>query len=187
MKKYITILKVICTFLVVIIHTISRTWNILALDSLAFKTLTLIDVCCRCAVPIFLMCSGAIFINRDDSIYKIIFKYILKLYLIFIIFNSVYMFFKLAMLENNVISFSLIKNIVFNSIKFNYVYQFWYLKVCIICYLFIPIFKFIRKKENTILDILILIILFIFLTDFLVFRIPISINYDFRYILYFGR
>ena len=184
MKRYITILKVIATFLVIVIHTISRTWNILDVTSSSFETLTLIDSFCRCAVPIFLMCSGAIFINRDDKLKDIIFKYILKLYVIFILFNSIYMFFKLVLIENNSISLNLIKNIVICSLKFEYVYQFWFLKIIILCYLFIIIFRFIRKRNNALLDTFILLLLFILLADFNSFKI-LNINYDFRYLLYF--
>ena len=184
MKRYVTILKVIATFLVIIIHTISRTWNILNVSSVSFKTLTLIDCFCRCAVPIFIMCSGAIFINRDDKLKDIIFKYILKLYLVFIIFNSIYKLFKLVLLENNMLSFNLIKEILFSSIKFDYVYQFWFLKIIIICYAFIIVFRFIRKKNSMLLDIFVLLILFFLLADFESFQL-LNINYNFRYLLYF--
>ena len=76
-KQYINFLKFISIILVIFIHCISKAWNSSDVNSNMFKVLTFIDSIARVCVPIFAMCSGAIFLNRDDSIKKIIFKYIL--------------------------------------------------------------------------------------------------------------
>ena len=74
MKKrivYFDVLKVITCFMVIMIHVISRTWYVLDLKSNEFTFLTILDSICRCAVPIYLMISGAIFLNEDKNIFNI--------------------------------------------------------------------------------------------------------------------
>ena len=71
MKKrivYFDVLKVITCFMVIMIHVISRTWYVLDLKSSEFTFLTILDSICRCAVSIYLMISGAIFLNEDKNI-----------------------------------------------------------------------------------------------------------------------
>ena len=71
MKKrivYFDVLKVITCFMVIMIHVISRNWYVLDLKSNEFTFLTILDSICRCAVPIYLMISGAIFLNEDKNI-----------------------------------------------------------------------------------------------------------------------
>ena len=89
MKKrivYFDVLKVITCFMVIMIHVISRTWYVLDLKSSEFTFLTILDSICRCAVSIYLMISGAIFLNEDKNIkIKDMFrKYILNIFLIYL-------------------------------------------------------------------------------------------------------
>ena len=87
MKKrivYFDVLKVITCFMVIMIHVISRNWYVLDLKSNEFTFLTILDSICRCAVPIYLMISGAIFLNEDKNIkIKDMFrKYILNIFIL---------------------------------------------------------------------------------------------------------
>lgn len=161
-KNFITLLKVISVFLVILIHSISRCWDQMDVNSFMFKAFTFVDVIARIGVPIFLMCSGNIFLNRDDSLFKILFKYILKIYLIFILFNMIYKVIDVYMYKDGVMSFDLIMLFIKNSIMLQGVYHLWYLKVVIITYLFIPIFKYFIKYNKVFVDMFILIILLLF-------------------------
>ena len=163
-KNFITLLKVLSIFLVILIHSISRAWDQMNVNSFIFKAFTFIDVIARIGVLIFLMCSGNIFLNRDDKPSKIIFKYILKIYLVFILFNMIYKIIDVYMYKDGTLSLSLFILFIKNSLLLQGVYHLWYLKVVIITYLFIPIFKLFTNKNNLIIDTTILIILLIYLT-----------------------
>ena len=84
-KEYINFLKILSILFVINIHVLSKAWNQSIPSSLNFKILTFIDIAFLVCVPIFAMCSGNIFLNRDDSNKKIILKYVLKMYFIFIL------------------------------------------------------------------------------------------------------
>ena len=61
---YFDLLKVISAFAVVFIHVISEFWYDLDINSSYFIILTVIDSLLRFAVPIYLMISGALFLNH---------------------------------------------------------------------------------------------------------------------------
>ena len=186
-KNFITLLKVLSIFLVILIHSISRAWDQMNVNSFIFKAFTFIDVIARIGVLIFLMCSGNIFLNRDDKPSKIIFKYILKIYLVFILFNMIYKIIDVYMYKDGTLSLSLFILFIKNSLLLQGVYHLWYLKVVIITYLFIPIFKLFTNKNNLIIDTTILIILLIYFLSPIVIKNPsynLFIIHN-GYILYF--
>ena len=187
-KQYINFIKILSILLVICIHVISRMWNNYDINTSQFKIITFIDCLCRCAVPLFVMCSGAIFLNRDDSIKKIIFKYILRIYIIFILFNTMYQIIDFIMYKDGSLSINIILDYLLNSILLRSIYHLWYLKIVLIIYAFIPIFRYFIKKENKYIDNIILLILFITFVG-----IPLFISNDsfiyyvslFGYLLYF--
>lgn len=187
-KQYINFLKFISIILVIFIHCISKAWNALDVHTSMFKALTFIDSIARVCVPIFAMCSGAIFLNRDDSIKKIIFKYILKIYIVFIIFNFSYKLVDLFIYKDGVLSFNILLSFIKDSILLRSIYHLWYLKIVIIMYAFIPIFKYFINKNKDYINHIILAILFIL---FSILPIFIKDNHfvifvsSFGYLLYF--
>ena len=182
-KQYINFLKFISIILVICIHLISKAWNSVSINSSTFKILTFIDCIARISVPIFAMCSGAIFLNRDDSVKKIIFKYILRIYLIFILFNFVYKIVDLIIYKDGIISFNILLTFLKDSILLKSIYHLWYLKIVIIMYAFIPIFKYFINKNKKYIDHIILVVLFIL---FQILPILINNSYFTWFIGYFG-
>lgn len=160
-KQYINFLKFVSILFVILIHLLSKAWNTTAVNSSTFKVLTFIDILFLVCVPIFVMCSGAIFLNRNDSIKKILFKYILKIYLIFIIFNSLYKIADIIMYQDQVINIKLILNILRDSILLKNIYHLWYLKVVIAVYLTTPLLKNLLKIKYKYIDFVILALLLI--------------------------
>ena len=190
MKKkynYITLLKIISMFLVILIHSISRAWGELNVNSFIFKELTFVDTIARIGVPIFLMCSGFIFLNRDDNILKIIFKYTLKIYLIFILFNMVYKVIDAYMYKDSVMNFDLIKLFIKNSVCLEGVYHLWYLKIVIITYLLIPVFKFLINSKIKYIDhYIFIVLLFIFIGPYFIKNTDYSMFiHRYGYVIYF--
>src|SRR5574344_2326895 len=99
---YFDVLKIISAIAVVLIHVISEYWYALDINSINFKILTILDSCCRFCVPIYLMISGALFLDENKIIdLKYLFKhYILRIFLIFIICNLIYSLLNITILQN---------------------------------------------------------------------------------------
>ena len=186
-KQYINFLKFISIILVIFIHCISKAWNASDVNSNMFKVLTFIDSIARVCVPIFAMCSGAIFLNRDDSIKKIIFKYILKIYIIFIIFNFSYKLVDLFIYKDGILNMNILLSFLKDSFLLRSIYHLWYLKIVIIMYAFIPLFKLLINK-NKYINHIILLVLFITFTILPMFIKESHFIYicgSFGYLLYF--
>ncbi len=167
MKKrvvYFDILKVISCFLVILIHVISRNWYTLELKSSNFLILTILDSICRCAVPIYFMISGAIFLdqNKDIKIKDILKKYVLNIFLIFIFWNIIYSVLDLIINKNEIINFNVIKNIFISTITGKGIFHLNFLVIIIGFYLCVPILRQITKKENKKIIEYFIILLFIF-------------------------
>ena len=187
-KQYINFLKIVSILMVICIHVISKAWNNYDINTSEFRIITFIDCLCRYCVPIFVMCSGSIFLNRNDNIKKIIFKYILRIYLIFILFNTIYQIIDIIMYKDVILNLNTIFDCILNSILLKSIYHLWYLKIVLITYAFIPIFRYFIGKNKRYIDNIVLIVLLI-----LVQILPMLINNItflnivnlFGYLLYF--
>ena len=167
MKKrivYFDVLKVITCFMVIMIHVISRTWYVLDLKSNEFTFLTILDSICRCAVPIYLMISGAIFLNEDKNIkIKDMFrKYILNIFLIYLFWNMTYSILNIIVYGNKIINVKVLKDIFISTILGNGIFHLKFLVTIIGFYLCVPFVRYITKKENKNLLQYLIILLFIF-------------------------
>lgn len=166
MKKrivYFDVLKIVTCFMVVLIHVISRTWYTLDLKSNEFIFLTILDSICRCAVPIYLMISGAIFLNEDKdiTIKDILKKYILNIFLIYLFWNILYSVVNIVV-NNKTLNIDIIKNIFVSTILGNGVFHLKFLVTIIGFYLCVPFIRCITKKENKKILQYLIILLFIF-------------------------
>lgn len=167
MKKrivYFDVLKVITCFMVIMIHVISRNWYVLDLKSNEFTFLTILDSICRCAVPIYLMISGAIFSNEDKNIkIKDMFrKYILNIFLIYLFWNMTYSILNIIVYGNKIINVKVLKDIFISTILGNGIFHLKFLVTIIGFYLCVPFVRCITKKENKNLLQYLIILLFIF-------------------------
>ena len=146
---------------VINVHLFSRAWTVLNPNSVQFKILTFFDVILHVAVPLYAMCSGAIFLNREDSIKKIIFKYIFRIYLIFVLFASIYKAIDAIFYNNANLTTTLLFNVLKDSIMLKSIYHLWYLRVVMVIYTLIPIFKLLQKIKIKYIDFIILGILLV--------------------------
>lgn len=158
-KQYINFLKIISILFVINIHILSKAWNAANPASLSFKLLTFIDISFLVCVPIFAMCSGNIFLNRNDSTKKIIFKYALKIYLIFILFTILYKVSDAIFYQNAHISLNILFKMVRDAILLRSIYHLWYLRIVLAMYLSIPIFKLLFKCKTKYIDHFILLLI----------------------------
>ena len=158
-KNYINVCKVIAIICVTLIHIISKIYMSSDVTSNNFKILAFVDILIHFCVPIFVMCSGAIFLNRDDSIKKMIFRYALKMYVIFVISNFIYKYLYFQVLSHNAFNISEIFNSLITSIKLESVFQLWYLRLAFVLYLLTPLIKLLKFNKR--IDTIILFLLFL--------------------------
>ena len=160
-KQYINFLKILSILFVINIHLLSKAWNQAIPTSVNFKSLTFIDISFLVCVPIFAMCSGNIFLNRKDSNKKIIFKYALRIYLIFILFTTLYKVADLVFYQNIKINAKLLFIITKDAILLRSIYHLWYLRVVLAMYLSIPVFKWLFNVKSKYIDHIILLLIII--------------------------
>ena len=182
-KEYINFLKILSILFVINIHVLSKAWNQGIPSSLNFKILTFIDIAFLVCVPIFAMCSGNIFLNREDSNKKIIFKYALKIYIIFILFTVLYKFADALIYQNAHVTFKLFLRMLKDALLLRSIYHLWYLRVVLAMYLSIPLFKVLFKMNNRYKDHIILLMILLFVK---VFPILFRANWFLTFISVFG-
>ena len=182
-KEYINFLKILSILFVINIHVLSKAWNQSIPSSLNFKILTFIDIAFLVCVPIFAMCSGNIFLNRDDSNKKIILKYVLKMYFIFILFTVLYKFADALIYQNVQVSFMLVLKMLKDAVLLKSIYHLWYLRVVLAMYLSIPLFKLLFKMKYRYKDHIILLILLLFVKGL---PILFKVNWFTTFISVFG-
>lgn len=172
-KQYINFIKIFSILFVINIHVLSRAWNVSNPSSFNFKCLTFIDIIFHVSVPLFIMCSGAIFLNRNDNIKKIILKYALKIYLVLVLFTILYKCADILFLTNSELTIKTFFTLLKDSLLLKTIYHLWYLRVIIFMYLSIPIFRLLLKIKLKYIDHIILLFLIV------IFKVlPIFITND---------
>ncbi len=147
---YIDYLRVFATLAVIILHVSASNWYITDVNGIQWQTFNFYDGIVRWGVPIFVMISGAIFLNRNIPLKKIYFKYIFRLLISFIVWSTIYALFIndstsnrfLAVLEGN--------------------YHMWFIFMIIGIYMCIPFIKLIIQNNNRIKYYLLLSFIFAF-------------------------
>lgn len=181
-KKSIYILKIVCILFVIIMHLISKAMINYPISSFTFKFLVGIDIILKTSVPIFVLISGNLNLEKNHTIKELILK-ILKYYLFFIIFNSIYKLFDALFVLNIKLDFSLLKQILVDSLLLKSIYQMWYFHIIFITYISIPIFKYFIDKKSKVIDFIILGIL-VFLFQILPWIVPVFYK-NYTYLLVF--
>ena len=185
MKKrllYFDLLKVLSSFAVVLIHVISEYWYDLPLKSSSFFSLTMIDGLIRFAVPIYLMISGAIFLNEEKeiTIKDILTKYALKIILLFIFWNTAYVLLTKLIILEEPLTFKLFLDSLVSTLLGKGVYHLSFLVLIIGFYLSVPLIRKITKKENKkeIEYLLILLLIFTSILPMIRSIFGIKVNYS---------
>lgn len=132
------ILRIIACFSVVMLHSAAQFWYTLPVTSTDWKIANSYDAITRFGVPIFVMISGALFLNTDREldIKKIYKNNILRLFIVYIVWSAIY-----GLLDCRLFDFSAIgwKDIVKEIISGRY--HLWYLPMIIGIYMLLPILK----------------------------------------------
>ena len=133
---YFDILKIVACFFVIILHVAARCWYNTDIYSFEWNVLNFYDGISRWTVPVFVMVSGAIFLNKDDSVKKIYIKNISKLVVVFFVWSYIYLYIN----GKQDLIYNVFKLLIGN-------FHMWFIYMIIGLYIMTPIFKCIVKDK----------------------------------------
>lgn len=189
---YLDVLRILATFAVIAIHVCSQNWSKVQPSSYEWNIFNFYSGLSRWAVPIFVMISGALFLDnrRTINIKKLYTKNILRIITAFIFWSMFY-----AIITNDFWGKDRgnIKLFVKSFIEGHY--HLWFLHMILGLYIATPILRKIAADLKTTEYFLIISMIFTFIVP-MFFKLPIiasnemvleNINLSFKYIsLVFG-
>lgn len=143
-QLYLDVLRIVSITAVVVIHTAAEYWTTLDVTSYEWKVETVYDGLVRWAVPVFVMISGALFLDpsRDQPIKKLYGKNILRIVTIILFWGTIYAL--LAGLPADASSSSLYA--FFRAAVFGH-YHMWFLYMIIGLYAMTPLLRLITRDR----------------------------------------
>ena len=157
------ILRVISMIMVIIVHVsnvYSRSFGFISNSSFIFSLI--FNTISRISVPIFLMISGALLLDRkfDFKKYK---KRIIKFLILIIVWDIIYLVWEYYYLH---ISYDKLYNLLFNP----YRAHLWFLYTILLLYLIQPVLRKILIKSNIQVKVLLLTLWILFSTGSMIFK-----------------
>ncbi len=176
---YLDLLRIIATFMVIILHIAGGPWQSLPIHSINWQAANIYDSIVRCSVPLFVMISGALFLdpNKNITIKQIFSKYISRLVIAFLFWQIIYCSYYFFTVSTD------IKSIIILFVT-GY-YHLWFLYMICGLYLITPILRKITEDEKITKYFLILALFFNSIIPLLL-KIPILsyFNTPFNNIVY---
>lgn len=163
-KTYLDHIRIMASFFVIAIHVVSFFLNhrSVKFGSAAWNIGMIMDNFIRVAVPLYVMISGALFLdeNRKVTTKKLLKNNVLRMVVIFIFWAFAY---KIGLvLTSGNITWKAIGDSLLELCKGDFHYHLWYLPMLIGLYLITPLLRKVCKKENKQLVEYFLVIFFIF-------------------------
>lgn len=158
-KVYCDYLRLVATFAVVFIHVAASNWSNVDVNGMQWQVFNIYDSLVRWGVPIFVMISGALFLNRDVPIKNIYSKYVLRMVIAFVSWSLFY-----AILTTDTFQYGLIyslKSHIGTLVTGHY--HMWFVLMIIGLYMCIPFMKKIVSDETVMKYFLKLSFIFAFL------------------------
>lgn len=158
-KVYCDYLRLVATFAVVFIHVAASNWSNVDVNGIQWQVFNIYDSLVRWGVPIFVMISGALFLNRDVPIKNIYSKYVLRMVIAFLSWSLFY-----AILTTDTFQHGLIyslKSHIGTLVTGHY--HMWFVLMIIGLYMCIPFMKKIVSDETVMKYFLKLSFIFAFL------------------------
>lgn len=151
---WLDVLRVLSSLAVVVIHVSARLW--IAGQALCWEISNIFDGMVRWAVPIFVMISGALFLDKEISVKKVWCKYIVRLVAAFVFWSIVY-----AVVMHGEEGISAVIKAAINGH-----YHMWYIKMILGIYMITPILRCVVKFENIVKYFLVLSLSFSFILPY---------------------
>lgn len=150
--KYLDYLRIIATFGVIVLHSSGYFYGS-EMGSLEWNVYNFYNGLSRFAVPIFIMVSGALFLNGNYSIPKIYKKYIMHIIVTYLLWSFLY---AIIFYEGGGV-WEIMKKTISGH------YHLWFLRMIVGLYISIPILKVMVCKKEALLYFLIFSFAFAFL------------------------
>lgn len=141
LKNYISNLRNIATFSVIVLHITAP--FVLKFNKISFASwqlANLLDSMLRFGVPIFVMISGAVLLDRSEPLNTFLSKRLKRIFVPFLFWSIVYFIFSYAG-QFQKLSFAQLSQILTGKLLKGTYYHLWYVYMILGIYLFIPIVR----------------------------------------------
>lgn len=149
---YFDYLRLLVTFIVMFVHVTGQGWYEAHVNSFEWNVINFYNSCGRWSLPIFVMISGALFLQGEHSIEKIFKKYISRMVTAYIFWSIAYATFGAIINGFNL-------SVFVNEVVAGH-YHMWYLLMISGVYMLIPFTKKIAESETLMKYFLILCAIF---------------------------
>ena len=151
---YFDCLRIFATLAVMILHVSAQNWYSVDITSLEWQIFNFFDGIVRWGVPIFVMISGALFLDREYDVRKLYTKNILRIITAFIFWSILYSLVNLAQGDT-------LKSAIIQIIQGHY--HMWFLFMIVGLYIIVPFAKKITESDMLIKYFLVLSLIFTFI------------------------
>lgn len=177
-KRYIEydILRILACFCVIMIHSAVFEQNLLfENNSLKYQATNIWGTLSRWAVPVFVMLSGMMILQRigNESLHNLFLKRVLRMLVVYIVWSGVYSFYNVFIL-GKVYAGTKIKTFIDGC--FSGEIHMWYLLVCAGLYLIAPILKILIENLSPKLTIYWITAMFVF-SSLIPFLVKLNIKF----------
>ncbi len=135
---YFDYLRVFAAFMVVILHVSNQNFGT-DVNGFVWQTFNFFNSIARWGVPVFVMISGALFLDKEIPVRKLYSKYIFKLAASFIVWSVVYALF----FHDYTNGLNLVKALISGP------FHMWFILMLIGVYICMPIIKMLADNEKT--------------------------------------
>lgn len=144
---WIDYLRVIASMAIVVLHVTAYNWYLVDVNSNSWLTFNFFDSLVRFGVPIFVMISGTLFLNKEVDMAHLFKKHILRLILAYVFWCAVYYFLGGNSIREQFVLLSK-GNLLSLSTLIRGHYHMWFIPMIIGLYLCIPLLKKITENEK---------------------------------------
>ena len=155
-QYHLDCLRVLATFAVMILHIAAQNWYGADVMSFEWNVFNFYDSMVRWAVPVFVMISGALFLDRDHPVGRIYRKNILRLVTAFIFWSLTYALY-FAASSNKPME---LEAIMVETLKGHY--HMWFLFMIVGLYMTVPFLKAVVQSAALTKYFLVLSLIFVF-------------------------
>lgn len=137
---YLDFLRILAVIAVVIIHVTGEEWYSVAVETQTWKIMTVYNCLFRWAVPVFMMISGALFLNPSKTLdLKTLFgKYFFRLVTVYLLWSFIHGW---------IFGARTLRSLIQNTIMGHF--HLWYIPMAACMYLLIPILKKSRNQSRS--------------------------------------
>ena len=154
---YFDYLRIVAIFAVIFLHTAAQNWYITDVSSFEWNVFNFYDSLVRWGVPVFVMISGALFLNKEQLISKLYRKNILRMLIILFFWSTIYATWGYLVLHQN----TTLKDSFFSIVKGPS--HLWFLYMLIGLYMVVPFLQKIIQDRKIAKYFVILSLVFAFI------------------------